>query len=44
VIEIFRSDDRGGLLGLSTSQLIGIALACAAYFAHRRFSARVVLA
>ena len=44
VIEIFRSDDRGGLIGLSTSQLIGVALIGAAFVAHRRFSARVALA
>jgi phosphatidylglycerol:prolipoprotein diacylglycerol transferase len=44
VIEMFRSDDRGGLLGLSTSQLIGVALLGAAFVAHRRFSARVALA
>jgi phosphatidylglycerol:prolipoprotein diacylglycerol transferase len=44
VIEAFRSDDRGGLLGLSTSQLIGVALLGAAFFAHRRFSAKVALA
>ena len=44
VIEIFRSDDRGGLLGLSTSQLIGVGLLGAVFFAHRRFSARVALA
>jgi phosphatidylglycerol:prolipoprotein diacylglycerol transferase len=35
VIEILRRDDRGGLLGLSTSQLIGVGLLLAA-FAIRR--------
>jgi phosphatidylglycerol:prolipoprotein diacylglycerol transferase len=34
-LEFFRSDDRGGLLGLSTSQLIGLALLPAAWFLHR---------
>jgi phosphatidylglycerol:prolipoprotein diacylglycerol transferase len=36
VLEIFRSDDRGGLFGLSTSQLIGIAMIGAAIVLHRR--------
>ncbi len=44
VIEAFRSDDRGGLIGLSTSQLIGIALVGVAWAAHRRFAMRVQLA
>lgn len=36
VIEFWRSDDRGGLLGLSTSQLIGVLLIAAVVFLHRR--------
>lgn len=35
LIEILRRDDRGGLLGLSTSQLIGFALIGFALFLHR---------
>lgn len=33
--EILRRDDRGGLLGLSTSQLIGVGLVVAAAIVHR---------
>ncbi|HVW28603.1 MAG TPA: prolipoprotein diacylglyceryl transferase family protein [Polyangiaceae bacterium] len=44
IIEIFRSDDRGGFWGLSTSQLIGVGLLGAVLVAHRRFSARAALA
>ncbi|HEY3233772.1 MAG TPA: prolipoprotein diacylglyceryl transferase family protein, partial [Polyangiaceae bacterium] len=36
VLEFWRSDDRGGLLGLSTSQLIGVALVAAAAILHIR--------
>ncbi len=35
VIEVLRRDARGGLLGLSTSQLIGFGLIAAAYALHR---------
>lgn len=35
VIEVLRRDDRGGLLGLSTSQLIGLGLVGVAYAIHR---------
>ena len=35
VIEVLRRDDRGGVLGLSTSQLIGIGLMIAAAIIHR---------
>ncbi len=35
LLEFWRSDDRGGLLGLSTSQLIGLGLVAAAAAAHR---------
>ena len=34
-LEFVRDDDRGGLVGLSTSQLIGIALVVAAASVHR---------
>jgi phosphatidylglycerol---prolipoprotein diacylglyceryl transferase len=36
VIEIFRDDDRGALLGLSTSQLIGVVLIGLSFYAHTR--------
>jgi len=39
VVEFWRSDDRGGMLGLSTSQLIGVLLIGVAAAAHRRFLA-----
>lgn len=39
-LEFLRADDRGALFGLSTSQLIGLALVAAAYALHRRLSAR----
>lgn len=35
LIEILRRDDRGGLLGLSTSQLIGLGLIAGAFALHR---------
>lgn len=35
LIEILRRDARGGLIGLSTSQLIGVGLVAAAYAIHR---------
>jgi phosphatidylglycerol:prolipoprotein diacylglycerol transferase len=35
LLEILRRDDRGGVLGLSTSQLIGLALVAAAVAIHR---------
>lgn len=34
MLEFLRSDDRGGLFGLSTSQLIGLGLATLALFGH----------
>jgi phosphatidylglycerol---prolipoprotein diacylglyceryl transferase len=40
VIEFWRSDDRGGLFGLSTSQLFGIALVVVAILAHRHLLRR----
>lgn len=42
LIEFWRSDDRGGLLGLSTSQLVGVGLLGAVLLVHRRFAARAV--
>lgn len=39
VIEFWRDDDRGGLIGLSTSQLIGVALIAGAFALHRRLVA-----
>jgi phosphatidylglycerol---prolipoprotein diacylglyceryl transferase len=44
VLEFFRSDDRGGLLGLSTSQIIGIALVAAAAALHRWLGRRPLVA
>jgi phosphatidylglycerol:prolipoprotein diacylglycerol transferase len=38
VLEFFRADDRGGLLGLSTSQLLGVAMVIVAVVIHRRLS------
>ena len=38
VLEFFRDDDRGGLLGLSTSQLLGIAFVVVAVRIHRHLS------
>lgn len=35
LLEILRRDDRGGLLGLSTSQLIGVVLVAGAFALHR---------
>lgn len=35
VIEFLRRDDRGGMIGLSTSQLIGLGLVAAAVMIHR---------
>jgi phosphatidylglycerol:prolipoprotein diacylglycerol transferase len=43
-VETLRRDDRGGLLGLSTSQLIGLALIAAAVFIHRRLGTALVAA
>ncbi len=40
VLEFWRSDDRGGVLGLSTSQLIGLGLVVAAVIADRRLRRR----
>ncbi len=37
-LEFFRADDRGALLGLSTSQLIGLALVAGAFLLHRRLA------
>lgn len=41
LLEFMRDDDRGGLLGLSTSQLIGVVLVGAAVWAHRARVARL---
>ena len=42
VLETFRDDDRGGLVGLSTSQWIGVLLIVAAGVAHVMLRRRVV--
>ncbi|HSN98418.1 MAG TPA: prolipoprotein diacylglyceryl transferase [Candidatus Nanopelagicales bacterium] len=39
-LEFLRADDRGGLLGLSTSQLIGLGLVGASLLLHRHLSRR----
>jgi phosphatidylglycerol---prolipoprotein diacylglyceryl transferase len=44
VLEFWRADDRGSLLGLSTSQLIGVALIAAAIALHRQRLVRPALA
>jgi phosphatidylglycerol:prolipoprotein diacylglycerol transferase len=44
LLEFWRSDDRGGLFGLSTSQLIGLLLVAAALVVHRVRRARRALA
>ena len=36
LLEFLRADDRGGLFGLSTSQLIGVALVVVAAYIHAR--------
>ncbi len=43
-LEFLRSDDRGGLLGLSTSQLIGLLLIGAVLAGHRFLSGRLAQA
>ncbi|HEX3345635.1 MAG TPA: prolipoprotein diacylglyceryl transferase family protein, partial [Polyangiaceae bacterium] len=40
LLEFLRRDDRGGMLGLSTSQLVGIGLVAAAALVHARLGAR----
>ena len=40
-LEFFRDDERGALLGISTSQLIGVALIAGAVALHRRLSPRL---
>lgn len=44
LLEFIRSDDRGGLLGLSTSQLIGIVLIGLSVYMHRRLRERAAQA
>ena len=44
LLEFWRSDDRGGLFGLSTSQLIGVVLVAAVIGFHRWRVARVAAA
>jgi phosphatidylglycerol---prolipoprotein diacylglyceryl transferase len=43
LLEILRRDDRGGFLGLSTSQLIGIGLIAAAFAIHRARAGRALV-
>ncbi|EYF07973.1 prolipoprotein diacylglyceryl transferase [Chondromyces apiculatus] len=44
VLEFLRADDRGGLLGLSTSQLIGVVLVGVALLIHRQRAAKAAKA
>ncbi|HMR81126.1 MAG TPA: prolipoprotein diacylglyceryl transferase, partial [Polyangiaceae bacterium] len=44
LLEFWRNDDRGGLLGLSTSQLIGVVLVAVVVFFHRWRVSRVATA
>lgn len=41
VLEFFRSDDRGGWMGLSTSQWIGLLLIAVAAVVHRQLTRRI---
>jgi len=43
LLEFLRADDRGGALGLSTSQLIGVVIVVICYAIHRRLVRRVVV-
>lgn len=43
-LEFWRDDERGGFLGLSTSQWIGVALTAAAVWLHARLSLRATTA
>jgi phosphatidylglycerol:prolipoprotein diacylglycerol transferase len=40
LLEFARADDRGGLFGLSTSQLVGIALIGAGVWVHQKLTAQ----
>jgi phosphatidylglycerol:prolipoprotein diacylglycerol transferase len=40
VLEIWRADDRGGIAGLSTSQLVGIGMVAVAVAIHRRLGGK----
>jgi phosphatidylglycerol:prolipoprotein diacylglycerol transferase len=40
VLEFVRADDRGGFFGLSTSQLLGLLLLAAVFYAQKRLSER----
>jgi phosphatidylglycerol:prolipoprotein diacylglycerol transferase len=42
LLEMLRADDRGGMLGLSTSQLIGLAIVAVAVMLHVRLSKKPV--
>jgi phosphatidylglycerol---prolipoprotein diacylglyceryl transferase len=44
LLEFVRADDRGGLVGLSTSQLVGLVLIAGGYWAHQRLSGRSLAA
>ena len=44
LLEFVRADDRGGLIGLSTSQLLGLLLIGAGVWAHQRLSGRSLAA
>ena len=44
MLEFVRADDRGGLLGLSTSQLVGVLLIGGAVWVHQKLSARTAQA
>src|SRR5689334_3428334 len=41
LLEFVRADDRGGILGLSTSQLLSLAILGAAYYFHKQRSEKV---
>ena len=44
VLEFVRADDRGGFLGLSTSQLLGLVLIGAGVWAHQKLAAKTAQA
>jgi phosphatidylglycerol---prolipoprotein diacylglyceryl transferase len=44
LLEFVRADDRGGIAGLSTSQLVGLALIAGGYWVHQRLSGRSLAA
>jgi prolipoprotein diacylglyceryltransferase len=44
LIELVRADDRGAIAGLSTSQLLSLALLGGAYYFHKKRAGKVAAA